>query len=124
MPFLVCSVVINPQFFNIDLKMIAEARLSWVLLYALVLSSAIKQHENWDVPFSILDIENHTVMGVSYSMFCLNVSIWLYANACCKGEQFIVTTWDIYIGERAAMKIITYLGIWHYVYPWSPAAYL
>ncbi|KAJ1487708.1 ergosterol biosynthesis ERG4/ERG24 [Baffinella frigidus] len=73
---------LNPRVGSLDIKMWAEIRVSWCLLFLLTLGSAYKQYE--------------TQGQVSNSIIFLAVAHWLYANACHKGEECIPTTWDIF----------------------------
>ena len=73
---------LNPRIGSLDIKMWAEVRVSWITLFLLTLSEAAKQVEvkgslSWPLAFMVL-------------------AHWLYANACCKGEELIVPTWDIF----------------------------
>jgi len=73
---------LNPRIGSLDIKMWAEVRVSWITLFLLTLSEAAKQVEDtgklgWPLAFMVL-------------------AHWLYANACCKGEELIVPTWDIF----------------------------
>lgn len=73
---------LNPRIGYFDLKMFAEIRISWTLLFLLTVSAAITQYRD----MGTLTLE----MG----MMCL--AHFLYANACMKGEECIPTTWDIF----------------------------
>lgn len=63
---------LNPRLGKIDLKLFAEIRASWVQLFLLTLSAAVKQYE----------LHDH----LSNSMIVMLVAHLLYANACTKGE--------------------------------------
>lgn len=67
---------------NIDLKLFAECRNSWVLLMMLTLSCAAEQYE-----------ELHYITG---NMIFMIVAHLLYVNAIQKGEECIISTWDLY----------------------------
>lgn len=72
---------LNPRLGNIDLKMFAEIRNSWCLLAILTWSSASKMYQ-----------ETGTITGNMMLLLTIN---FLYVNACQKGEECVVTTWDI-----------------------------
>jgi delta24(24(1))-sterol reductase len=93
---------LNPRFFNVDLKMWAEVRVSWALLFFLTLSAAVKQYEIYGV--------------VSCEMFIMVLAHWLYANACHKGEHCIPTTWDIFYEKWGWMIIFWNLSGVPFVY--------
>ncbi|KAF4712114.1 C-24(28) sterol reductase [Perkinsus olseni] len=70
---------LNPRLFGgrLDLKMFFEVRVSWILLFLLTLSCAVKN-------------------GLTGGMFVILTAHFLYANSCVKGEECIPTTWDIF----------------------------
>jgi delta24(24(1))-sterol reductase len=75
--------LLNPRLpGNVDLKLFAEIRNSWSLLFMLGLSCAAKMHEETG--------------AVSTNMLLLLGLYFLYANACQKGEECIPTSWDIH----------------------------
>ena len=61
--------------------MVAEVRLSWLLLFIITISAACKQLE--------------TTSHVSIQMWFMILAQFLYSNACAKGEHFIPMTWDM-----------------------------
>ncbi|GAH09695.1 unnamed protein product, partial [marine sediment metagenome] len=65
-----------------DLKMFAEIRISWMLLFLITTANALKQLEEYG--------------EISNSMIVIWVAQTLYTNACMKGEECIPTTWDIF----------------------------
>lgn len=72
---------LNPRIGIIDLKMFFEVRLPWYTLFFLSLALVLKQYE--DSGF------------VSLQACFVLYAHWLYANACSKGEELIVPTWDM-----------------------------
>ena len=73
---------LNPRIGALDLKMLAEVRVSWLTLFLLTASAVAHQH---------------AVHGtVSTPMIFMAVAHFLYANACMKGEECIPTSWDIF----------------------------
>lgn len=62
---------LNPRIGPIDLKLFAEIRASWLQLFLLTLSAAVKQYE--------------TTGHLSNSMIIMIVAHTLYANATAKG---------------------------------------
>lgn len=75
---------LNPRpLLEFDIKMWAEIRISWTLLFVFTLASARYEMEL-------------TGGQLSPEMAVLVLAHFLYANACQKGEEFIPTTWDIF----------------------------
>lgn len=73
---------LNPRVAGVDLKMWAEIRVPWPVLFYLSLSCLLKQYE---------------VDGsITAPAFFMVLAHWLYVNACQKGEECIPTSWDIF----------------------------
>jgi delta24(24(1))-sterol reductase len=72
---------LNPRIGNVDLKMWAEIRVPWPVLFYLSLSCLLKQYETYGY------ITTPTIFMV--------LAHFLYVNACQKGEECIPTSWDI-----------------------------
>lgn len=75
----------------LDLKMFFEVRLPWYTLYFLALAAMFKQYEEYGY--------------VSFQLIHAFIGAWLYANACCKGEDLIIPTWDIFYEKFGFMLI-------------------
>ncbi|RHZ89873.1 hypothetical protein Glove_9g108 [Diversispora epigaea] len=75
------GAVLNPRLGKVDLKMFAEIRIPWVILFYVSVSAAIKEYEMFGY--------------VSSSMCFMVLAHFLYVNACAKGEECIPTTWDM-----------------------------
>ena len=73
---------LNPRIFGLlDLKMFLEVRIPWYMLFLTSCGAAARQYE---------------VFGyVSGEVGFLVMAHFLYANACSKGEELIVTTWFV-----------------------------
>jgi Delta24(24(1))-sterol reductase len=82
---------LNPRVGRLDLKMWAEIRVAWILLFLLTLSAAAHQHAVYGT--------------VSTPMWFMVLAHFLYANACHKGEECIPTTWDIFYEKWGWMLI-------------------
>lgn len=83
---------LNPRMFGIlDFKMFFEVRLPWYILLLLSVSTAVRQYEQYGY--------------VSGEVAFIVMAHWLYANACGKGEELIVTTWDMYYEKWGFMLI-------------------
>lgn len=83
---------LNPRMFGIlDFKMFFEVRLPWYILLLLSISTAVRQYETYGY--------------VSGEVAFVCMAHWLYANACSKGEELIVTTWDMYYEKWGFMLI-------------------
>jgi delta24(24(1))-sterol reductase len=82
---------LNPRIGPLDLKMWAEIRIPWVLLFYISLSAALKQYRAHGY--------------VSAPMAFMVLAHALYVNACHKGEECIPTTWDIFYEKWGYMLI-------------------
>ncbi|KAK3946044.1 C-24(28) sterol reductase [Diplogelasinospora grovesii] len=83
---------LNPRMFGIlDFKMFFEVRLPWFILFLLSCGTAARQWE-----------QNGYVSG---EVGFLLMAHFLYANACGKGEELIVTTWDMYYEKWGFMLV-------------------
>jgi len=83
---------LNPRMFDwLDFKMFFEVRLPWFILFLITLSAAARQYEQYGY--------------VTGEVGFLLMAHFLYANACCKGEEMIVTTWDMYYEKWGFMLI-------------------
>lgn len=73
---------LNPRIGKyLDLKMFFEVRIPWYILFFLSLALTLKQVDEYGY--------------VSPQAFFVLYAHWLYANACSKGEELIVPTWDM-----------------------------
>ncbi|SCU87484.1 LAMI_0D06238g1_1 [Lachancea mirantina] len=72
---------LNPRWGILDLKMFFEVRLPWFTLFFLTLGAALKQIDQYGY--------------LTPQMGVILLAHWLYANACAKGEELIVPTWDM-----------------------------
>ena len=72
---------LNPRMMNgwLDFKMFFEVRLPWYILFLLSLGAAARQYETF----------GHVSGEVGFVL----LAHFLYANACSKGEECIVTSW-------------------------------
>ena len=75
------GTILYPRIGNVDVKMIAEARWSWITLAITTYSCAVKQYENLGY--------------VSPQMALMVLAHWLYSNATVKGESCITPAWDM-----------------------------
>ncbi|KAF4595118.1 Delta(24(24(1)))-sterol reductase [Ophiocordyceps camponoti-floridani] len=83
---------LNPRMFGIlDFKMFCEVRMPWYMLLILSLGAAARQYDRYGY--------------VSAEVLFLVMAHYLYANACAKGEELIVTTWDMYYEKWGFMLI-------------------
>ncbi|KAK1778185.1 Delta(24(24(1)))-sterol reductase [Copromyces sp. CBS 386.78] len=83
---------LNPRMFGVlDFKMFFEVRLPWYILLLLSLGAAARQWDRYGY--------------VSGEVGFLVLAHYLYANACSKGEELIVTTWDMYYEKWGFMLI-------------------
>lgn len=83
---------LNPRMFGIlDFKMFFEVRIPWYILLLLSCATATRQYENYGY--------------VSKEVCFLILAHFLYANACSKGEELIISTWDMYYEKWGFMLI-------------------
>ncbi|RAH44261.1 c-24(28) sterol reductase [Aspergillus brunneoviolaceus CBS 621.78] len=83
---------LNPRMFGIlDFKMFFEVRLPWYILLFVTMGAAARQYETYGY--------------VSGEVGFLLMAHFLYANACSKGEECIVSTWDMYYEKWGFMLI-------------------
>ena len=78
------GAVTHPRFFGgiVDLKLVAETRVSWTLLLVMTVSAWLVCADRND--------------GLYFNpVLFMVLAHWLYGNACAKGEHFIPYTWDI-----------------------------
>ncbi|KJZ75345.1 hypothetical protein HIM_05271 [Hirsutella minnesotensis 3608] len=73
---------LNPRIGILDFKMFYEVRIPWFILFLITCSVAARQYEIYGF--------------VSGEVIFLVVAHFLYANACAKAEQMIITSWDMY----------------------------
>ncbi|MEM8609167.1 MAG: delta(24(24(1)))-sterol reductase [Myxococcota bacterium] len=93
---------LNPRIGPLDLKMWAEVRVSWLMLFLLTASAAAHQYDTYGV--------------VTWPMIFMLLAHWLYTNACMKGEECIPTTWDIFYEKWGWMLIFWNLAGVPFVY--------
>lgn len=83
---------LNPRMFGwLDFKMFFEVRLPWFILFLVTLGACARQYER--------------VGYVSGELGFLLMAHYLYANACCKGEEYIPITWDMFYEKWGFMLI-------------------
>ena len=82
---------LNPRIGPVDLKMWAEVRIPWVLLFMISVSGALRQHEQYGY--------------VTPNMLFMVLATGLYMNACAKGEECIPQTWDMFYEKWGFMVI-------------------
>ncbi|THX54500.1 sterol reductase/lamin B receptor [Aureobasidium pullulans] len=83
---------LNPRLFTwLDFKMFFEVRIPWYILFLTTLGACARQYENYGY--------------VSGEAWFLLMAHFLYANACSKGEELIITSWDMYFEKWGFMLI-------------------
>jgi delta24(24(1))-sterol reductase len=83
---------LNPRMFGIlDFKMFFEVRMPWYILFLLSCGAAARQWDRYGY--------------VSGEVGFLMLAHFLYGNATAKGEELIVTTWDMYYEKWGFMLI-------------------
>lgn len=110
------GAVLNPRIGNVDLKMWAEIRIPWKILFFISLSAAVKDHELnvarmiesgmmpqvWSVFGGLIQMN---AIQTSAPLLFMVLAHCLYVNACMKGEECIPTTWDIFYEKFGYMLI-------------------
>ncbi|CUA70663.1 delta24(24(1))-sterol reductase [Rhizoctonia solani] len=96
---------LNPRLGIVDLKMWAEVRIPWVLLFCIAISGACKQYDTYGY--------------VTPNMAFMVLATGLYINACAKGEECIPQTWDMFHEKWGFMVIFwNFAGVpFTYCYP-------
>lgn len=83
---------LNPRLFGLlDFKMFLEVRVPWYMLFFTTLGAAARQYDRYGY--------------VTPEVAFLLMAHWLYAQACCKGEEMICVTWDMYYEKLGFMLI-------------------
>ncbi|GCE99856.1 C-24(28) sterol reductase [Zygosaccharomyces mellis] len=108
---------LNPRWGILDLKMFFEVRLPWFTLFYITLGACLKQYETYGY--------------VTPQLGVVMLAHWLYANACAKGEELIVPTWDMAYEKFGFMLIFwniagvpyTYCHCTLYLYYHHPSEY-
>jgi len=72
---------LHPRIGIIDLKMFFEIRLPWFILFFVSISASVKQYE----------LYGYVTPQIAFYV----LAYWLYTNACAKGEELVVTTFDM-----------------------------
>ncbi|KAK9462958.1 ergosterol biosynthesis ERG4/ERG24 [Lipomyces oligophaga] len=85
------GAVLNPRIGILDLKMFFEVRLPWFILFFISVSNAVRQYETYGY--------------VSAQAYFVILAHYLYVNACCKGEELIITTWDMFYEKFGFMLL-------------------
>lgn len=96
---------LNPRVGVLDLKMWADVRASWPVLFLVTASGAVHQYETYGT--------------LSSPMIFMVVAHFLYTNACMKGEECIPTTWDIFYEKWGWMFVFWNLAVIPFVYCFS-----
>ncbi|KAJ8514585.1 hypothetical protein ONZ45_g7891 [Pleurotus djamor] len=99
------GAALNPRIGPIDLKMWAEVRIPWVIVFFLAVSGGCKQYETYGY--------------VTPNMAFMILATWLYLNACGKGEECIPQTWDMYHEKWGFMVIFWNLAGVPFTYVYS-----
>lgn len=108
---------LNPRIGIIDLKMFFEVRIPWYILFFLSYGLVLKQYEDL----------GYVTPEACFILF----AHWLYANACSKGEELIVPTWDMAYEKFGFMLLFwniagvpfTYCHVTLFLYYHSPEEY-
>jgi delta24(24(1))-sterol reductase len=70
---------LNPRIGILDFKMFYEVRIPWFILFLITASVAARQYDTYGY--------------VSLEVVFLLAAHFIYANACAKAEQLIITSW-------------------------------
>jgi Delta24(24(1))-sterol reductase len=80
-----------PRIGIVDLKLFFEVRLPWFTLFFLSVAACLKQYKEYGY------VSNEVLFGL--------YGTWLYANACAKGEELIVPSWDMFYEKFGFMLV-------------------
>lgn len=108
---------LNPRLGIIDFKMFFEVRIPWFILFFLSYGLVLFQYEKYG--------------KVSPQALFIFFAHWLYANACSKGEELIVPTWDMAYEKFGFMLLFwniagvpfTYCQVTLFLYYHDPSEY-
>ncbi|GAB5373158.1 hypothetical protein AAMO2058_001726300 [Amorphochlora amoebiformis] len=100
---------LNPRIGNFDIKVWAEVRVSWFTLFLLTLSCWLQDFK----------VKGYDIWQVHPGLHVLLIAHFLYTNACVKGEECIVTTWDIFYEKWGWMLIFWNFAGVPIVYTWN-----
>ncbi|CAB11256.1 Delta(24(24(1)))-sterol reductase [Schizosaccharomyces pombe] len=109
---------LNPRLGKLlDFKMFFEVRIPWFILFFISVGAAVRQYETYGT--------------VSPQVLFVCLGHYLYANACSKGEQLIVPTWDMAYEKFGFMLIFwnmagvpfTYSHCTLYLFSHDPSVY-
>ncbi|KAI8582192.1 hypothetical protein K450DRAFT_229485 [Umbelopsis ramanniana AG] len=82
---------LNPRVGVVDLKMWAEIRVPWPILFYISVSCALKQYET----------RGYITAPAAFMV----LAHFLYVNACQKGEECIPTSWDMFYEKDGFMLV-------------------
>ncbi|QDZ22400.1 sterol reductase [Chloropicon primus] len=107
------GAVLHPRVGRVDLKMFAEGRVSWILLFMLTFGSSVKQAqlEALDQAASSPAGPGDSLQALGFhvlrdgNMWFILLAHFLYSNAVMKGEECIPMTWDIFYEKFGFMLI-------------------
>jgi delta24(24(1))-sterol reductase len=85
---------LNPRIGHVDLKMWAEIRVPWPILFYLSVSCLLKQYETYG--------------QVTAPAVFMVLAHFLYVNACQKGEECIPISWDIIYEKDGKLPSLLY----------------
>ncbi|SCZ99184.1 BZ3500_MvSof-1268-A1-R1_Chr3-1g05861 [Microbotryum saponariae] len=88
---------LNPRLGSVDLKMWAEIRVSWMLLFAIAMAACAKQYQTYGY------------VSANTALFAWGTG--LYLNACAKGEQYIPQTWDMNYEKASFGWLLSYWNL-------------
>lgn len=83
---------LNPRIGPVDLKMWAETRVPWPVLFYISVSCLLKQYE--------------LTGQISAPQAFMVLAHFLYVNACQKGEECIPTSWDMFYEKDGKLIMI------------------
>lgn len=91
------GAALNPRIGIVDLKMWAEVRIPWVLLFLISVSGACQQYE----------VYGYVTPNMAFMVLCTG----LYINACAKGEECIPQTWvSVLASEKIGIPVCLLIG--------------
>ncbi|KAJ1917673.1 C-24(28) sterol reductase [Mycoemilia scoparia] len=94
-----------PRLGSIDVKLFVELRLPWPMLFFVSVGCAAQQY--------------NTLGYVTPESAFMVLAHWLYSNACNKGEECVITSWDMFYEKFGGLLAIWNLAVVPFMYCYS-----
>ncbi|KAJ1677954.1 C-24(28) sterol reductase [Spiromyces aspiralis] len=94
-----------PRIGDLDIKLFVELRLPWPMLFFVSVGCAVHQYQ--------------TIGHTTPQALFMVLAHWLYANACNKGEECVLTSWDMFYEKFGALLAMWNLSVVPFMYCYS-----